>query len=81
LPRLYLAPRIGGYYWDSRVTVEADDEQVSATHKGGGFTAGVGAAYRVWRGLELGIGVDYFRGSQDDSAVLYGGSVEWRFGK
>jgi hypothetical protein len=79
LPKLFLTPRVGGYYWDTRVTVRADGDEASATHKGGGVTAGVGAAYRVWGGLELGVGADYFRGSEDNTAVLYGGSVEWRF--
>jgi hypothetical protein len=81
LPRLSLTPRIGGYYWDTRVTATADGDEVSATHKGGGVTAGVGLAYRLWGGLELGIGADYFHGSQDNTAVLYGGSLEWRFGR
>jgi Pro-kumamolisin, activation domain/Bacterial Ig-like domain (group 1) len=82
VPRLFLTPRVGGYFWDSRVTAEtADDDLATATHRGGGFTAGLGAAYRVWRGLELGIGADYFRGSQDNTATLFGASVEWRFGR
>ncbi|HEY6922648.1 MAG TPA: hypothetical protein VI653_04205, partial [Steroidobacteraceae bacterium] len=52
----------------------------SATHRGGGVTAGLGASYRLWRGLEVGVGVDYFHGSENNHAVMYGGSLEWRFG-
>ncbi len=80
VPRLMITPRFGGYFWNSRVTVEANGESAATTHQGGGVTLGLGASYRVWRGLELGIGADYFRGSQDNRAALYGVSLEWRPG-
>jgi hypothetical protein len=80
-PRLLIEPRIGGFFYDTKVTADGGGASVDATHQGGGVTAGLGAAYRVWRGLELGIGVDYFRGSPNTVATLYSGSLEWRFGQ
>lgn len=80
-PRIMIDPRIGGFFWSTKVTAQSDGNRFDATHEGGGVTAGIGAAYRLWRGLELGIGVDYFRGSPGNSATLYGGSLEWRFGR
>jgi len=79
-PRFTVDPRVGAFFWDTKVTADAADIRVDSTHQGGGVTAGIGAAYRLWRGLELGIGVDYFRGSPNNIATLYGGSLEWRFG-
>jgi hypothetical protein len=79
-PRIMIDPRIGGFFWSTKVTAQSDGDRFDATHEGGGVTAGIGAAYRLWRGLELGIGVDYFHGSPSNNATLYGGSLEWRFG-
>lgn len=78
--RVSINPRIGGYFWESRVTVEADGQRAAATHRGGGVTGGVGFAYRLWRGLEIGLGADYFKGSRVNRAALYAGTLEWRFG-
>ena len=78
-PRVVLDPRIGGFFWDSKVTVVGAGEHVETTHEGGGLTIGVGAAYRVWRGLEIGISVDHFRGFPNNIATLYSGTLEWRF--
>jgi hypothetical protein len=80
-PGLMLDPRVGGFFWDTQVSAQAAGVRVDATHEGGGATAGIGLAYRVWRGLEAGIGVDYFRGIPDNTGLLYGGSLEWRFGR
>jgi hypothetical protein len=80
-PNLMLDPRIGGFFWDTKVTAQAAGFRVDNTHEGGGVTGGIGIAYRVWRGLEAGIGVDYFRGAPSNNAVLYSGSLEWRFGR
>lgn len=80
LPRLSIDPRLGPFFWDTKVTVEANGLSESTRHAGGGGTAGVGIAYRLWRGLHVGVGVDYFRGTQYNVATLYGGSLEWRFG-
>jgi hypothetical protein len=80
-PRFLLDPRIGVFYWDTKVTAAAPDAIFATNHSGGGLTLGIGAAYRVWRGLEIGAGVDYFDGSPNNSAVLYAGTLEWRFGK
>jgi PKD repeat protein len=79
-PRFTIDPRIGAFFWDTKVTAQGGGTSVEDTHQGGGVTVGVGAAYRVWRGLELGVGVDYFRGSTNNVATLYAGSLEWRFG-
>jgi hypothetical protein len=80
LPRLSFEPRAGIFYWDTKVTAQGGGSSFSATHGGGGLTVGAGLAFRVWRRLELGIGADYFRGTPDNIATLYGGSLEWRFG-
>jgi pro-kumamolisin-like protein/Big-like domain-containing protein/outer membrane protein with beta-barrel domain len=80
VPRFSIDPRVGAFFWDTKVTAESGAASVDTTHRGGGVTAGVGVAYRVWHGLELGLGVDYFRGSPNNVALLYGGSLEWRFG-
>jgi len=80
LRRVSIDPRLGVYAWNTKVTAQAAGVSESTTRGGGGITAGIGAAYRLWGGLEIGIGVDYFRGTQDNIATLYGGSVEWRFG-
>jgi hypothetical protein len=80
LPRFSLEPRLGGFFWATKVSAIGFDDRIDSTHEGGGATAGVSAAYRLWRGLELGLSVDYYRGSPSNNATLYGGSFEWRFG-
>jgi hypothetical protein len=80
LPRFTLEPRLGGFFWATKTVAVGLDDRVDATHEGGGVAAGVTAAYRVWRGLELGLSVDHFRGFPSNIATLYGGSLEWRFG-
>jgi hypothetical protein len=79
LPRFSLEPRLGGFFWATKTVAAGLDDRADATHEGGGITAGGTAAYRVWRGLELGLNVDYFRGFPKNIATLYGGSLEWRF--
>jgi hypothetical protein len=80
-PRLMLDPRIGAFVWSSKVTAVAAGSSFDETHQGGGITLGLGVAYRVWRGLELGVGADFYRGTPNNIATLYGGSLEWRFGR
>jgi hypothetical protein len=80
-PRIPIQPRIGAFFWNTKVTAEGVGVSYSETHEGGGVTAGIGAAYRIWRGLECGIGIDYFRGSPSNIATLYSGSLEWHFGR
>jgi len=80
-PRFTIEPRLGGYFWATKVTAVGFDDRIDTTHEGGGVTLGVTAAYRLWRGLELGIAVDQFRGFPNNIATLYGGSLEWRFGR
>jgi hypothetical protein len=80
-PRFTIVPRVGAFVWDTKVTAVSDGASFSDTHRGGGLTAGVGFAYRVWQGLWIGVGADIFRGSPDNIATLYGGSIEWRFGR
>jgi Bacterial Ig-like domain (group 1)/OmpA-like transmembrane domain len=79
--RFSIEPRLGAFFWDTRVNTESGEAGAHATHSGGGATVGLGAAYRIWRGLQLGLGVDYFHGSSNNLATLYSGSLEWRFGK
>jgi hypothetical protein len=81
LPRFSLEPRLGGFFWSTKTVATGLDDRADATHEGGGVTAGVTAAYRVWRGLELGVNIDHYRGFPNNIATLYGGSVEWRFGR
>ncbi len=59
-PRFFLKPRLGGFFWATKVTAVGPDDRTDDTHEGGGVTVGLTAAYRVWRGLELGINVDHF---------------------
>jgi PKD repeat protein len=80
-PRFSLDPRLGGFFWDTKVMAVGDAISIDTTHRGGGVTVGLGASYRVWRGLALGIGVDHFRGFPNNIATLYGASLEWRFGQ
>jgi hypothetical protein len=80
LPRFSLEPRLGGFFWATKVSAVGFDDRIDVTHEGGGVTAGLTAAYRIWRGLELGVNVDHFRGFPNNIATLYGGSLEWRFG-
>jgi hypothetical protein len=80
-PKVMLDPRIGPYFWSTKVTVTGAGQSVDATHEGGGIAVGIGAAYRIWRGLEFGVGADYFRGTPSNHATLYSGSLEWRFGR
>jgi hypothetical protein len=80
LPRFSLEPRLGGVFWAPKVSAIGFDDGIDSTHEGGGGTAGLSAAYRLWRGLELGWSVDYYRGSPSNDATLYGETVEWRFG-
>jgi hypothetical protein len=79
-PRFTIEPRFGAFLWETSVTTEFDGDSAHDTRSGGGITAGAGIAYRLWRGLKIGVGVDYFRGTQENIATLYGGSLEWRFG-
>lgn len=79
-PRLMLDPRVGAFLWDTKTTVQTADVRFDHTHEGGGLTVGAGIAYRVWRGLELGAGVDFYRGVPNNIATLYAATLEWRFG-
>ncbi len=81
LSRLYLDPRVGGFYWSTRERAEARGISFTMQHRGAGLTAGLGLSYRLWRALYTGIGLDYFRGFPANQAVLYAGSLEWRFGR
>jgi hypothetical protein len=81
LPRFSLEPRLGGFFWATKVSAVGFDDRVDTTHEGGGVTAGLTAAYRVWRGLELGVSVDHYRGFPSNLATLYGATVVWRFGR
>jgi len=80
LPRVSLEPRLGGFFWATKVSAIGFDDRIDSTHEGGGATAGLSTAYRLWRGLEFGLSVDYYRGSPSNNATLYGGTFEWRFG-
>jgi hypothetical protein len=79
-PRFVLEPRLGGFFWATKTTAIGLDDRFENTHEGGGVTVGATAAYRVWRGLEVGVSVDHFRGFPNNIATLYGGSIAWRFG-
>jgi hypothetical protein len=79
-PKFMLDPRIGGFVWDTKVSAQASGFRVDDTHQGGGVTVGAGVAYRVWRGLELGAGADFYRGFPHNIGTLYSGTIEWRFG-
>ncbi len=81
LPRFSLEPRLGGFFWATKVSAIGLDDRIDTTHEGGGVTAGLTAAYRVWRGLELGVSVDHYRGSPSNIATLYAGTLLWRFGR
>jgi hypothetical protein len=80
LPRFSLEPRLGGFFWATQVSAVGLDDRIDTTHEGGGVTAGLTAAYRVWRGLELGVSADHFRGFPNNIATLYAGTLVWRFG-
>lgn len=80
LPRLSFNPRAGAYLWDSETKVSSGAVQYKESHAGGGITLGAGLAYRVWGGLEVGAGVDYFRSSNTVHYSLIAASLEWRFG-
>jgi hypothetical protein len=80
LPRFSLEPRLGGFFWATKAVAITLDDRIDTTHEGGGVTAGVTVAYRLWRGLELGASVDHFRGFPNNIATLYAGTLEWRFG-
>ncbi len=79
LPRLFLEPRVGGFYWGTSVSAEADGERDRITHQGGGATVGAGIAWRLWRRLSLGVNVDHYHGFPHNTATLYAGSLEMRF--
>ncbi len=81
LPGFTFNPRVGAFAWDSNTTASSGGASASSTHAGGGITLGAGLAYRVWCGLELGGGIDYFRGNPYDTGELYAVTAEWRFGK
>ncbi len=81
LSRFYLDPRVGGFYWSTRERVEGGGASFTLQHRGAGLTAGLGLSYRLWRRLYAGIGLDYFRGFPANEAMLYAGSLEWRFGR
>lgn len=78
-PRLFLDPRVGVYAWRTEVTASGSGQSASARHGGGGLTAGLGLSYRVWRQLEIGVGVDHYRGNPSNIATLYAGSLAWRW--
>ena len=80
LPRFSLEPRLGGFFWATKAVAITLDDRIDTTHEGGGVTAGLTAAYRLWRGLEFGVSVDYYRGFPNNIATLYAGTLEWRFG-
>ena len=80
-PRFTLEPRLGGFFWATKDTAVGLDDRIDQTHEGGGVTVGLTGAYRVWRGLELGVAIDHFRGFPNNIATFYGGTLEWRFGR
>ena len=81
LPRFSLEPRLGGFFWATKAVAITLDDRIDTTHEGGGVTAGLTAAYRVWHGLEVGVSVDHYRGFPNNIATLYAGTLEWRFGR
>jgi hypothetical protein len=81
LPRFSLEPRLGCFFWATKAVAITLDDRIDTTHEGGGVTAGLTAAYRLWRGLEFGVSVDHFRGFPNNIATLYAGTLEWRFGR
>ncbi len=80
-PKLLLDARVGGFFWDTKTTVQALDKRFDNTHAGGGITVGGGLSFRVWRRLEAGVGVDFYRGIPNDIGTFYSGTLEWRFGR
>jgi hypothetical protein len=80
-PRFILEPRLGGFFWATKVSAISLDDRIDATHEGSGITAGLTAAYRVWRAMELGVSIDHYHGFPSNLATMYAGTIEWRFGR
>jgi uncharacterized repeat protein (TIGR03803 family) len=78
LPRFSVTGRGGAFYWYEKTRARAGGLSASDTHQGAGMTVGAGLSYRIWRGLELGAGLDYFGGN---SAELYAATLQWSFGR
>ncbi|MDR3417552.1 MAG: hypothetical protein P4L83_15355 [Nevskia sp.] len=81
LPGLSLGPRVGILLVSTHTTLDSGAVHLDETHQRGGLTMGVGLQYRVWRGLNVGGGVDYYRTAGDRHFTLGEGEVEWRFGQ
>jgi hypothetical protein len=47
VPRFSLEPRLGGFFWATKVSAVSLDDRIDTTHEGGGVTAGLTAAYRI----------------------------------
>ena len=73
-------PRLGAGIVNTKITAEANGVDLEVRHHYGAVSGGVGFSYHLWRGLSVGLGADYFGSRFNDSAILYGASLEWRFG-
>lgn len=76
--RLSIAPRFGLLLTTTSVRLRAADRQLTFNDHGGGYTAGADLRYRLWRGLQLGVSINYFDASSDKHSVEYAGLIEWR---
>ncbi len=77
---LVLVPRAGLFKWKTDVIADGGGASATVSHGGGGVTGGAGLAWGVWRGLELGVGADYYAGSSSNGATVLVATLEWRFG-
>jgi len=80
-PRLKLDPRLSlVYWWTGRASASVGDVEVSQRDAGLGAALGTTLSYRLWGGLWLGVGADYYYLPTAHDFTWWGGQLRWDFG-
>lgn len=76
-PRLSIAPRAGVLLIDSDAQVRAGGQHLHVNERSGGYVLASDLRYRIWRALQVGGSINYFRGSHDSHVIEYAALLEW----
>ncbi|MGH8541159.1 MAG: hypothetical protein ACRETW_11725, partial [Stenotrophobium sp.] len=78
-PSVFLNARAGGYGWRTRTVINTGSGSLDQHESGGGFTLGAGPSFRIYKGLEAGVSLDYFRSTSTNHYAQATATLEYRF--